>query len=109
MAVYEKWQSEIYSIGCDVWVARCPNCHYRVESSEHISSNYRFCPYCGYDMKSTGEDKISKNPTKWKWSLVGNKFYCRFCGHQIELPEMDYKLFPNYCGCCGEDMRIPIE
>lgn len=52
MAVYEKWQSEKYIIGCDVWEARCPNCHELVESADHISSNYRFCPYCGFDMKS---------------------------------------------------------
>ena len=56
MAFYEKWQSEIYSIGCKVWIARCPNCHYPVESSESISSNYRFCPYCGFDMKSDIEN-----------------------------------------------------
>lgn len=52
MAVYEKWQSEKYIIGCDVWEARCPNCHELVESADPISSNYRFCPYCGFDMKS---------------------------------------------------------
>ena len=52
MAVYEKWQSERYSIGCKVWEARCPNCHELVESADPISSNYRFCPYCGFDMKS---------------------------------------------------------
>lgn len=52
MAEYEKWQSERYSIGCEVWEARCPNCHELVESADPISSNYRFCPYCGFDMKS---------------------------------------------------------
>lgn len=52
MAEYEKWQSERYSIGCKVWEARCPNCHELVESADPISSNYRFCPYCGFDMKS---------------------------------------------------------
>lgn len=52
MAFYEKWQSERYSIGCKVWEARCPNCHELVESADPISSNYRFCPYCGFDMKS---------------------------------------------------------
>lgn len=52
MAYYEKWQSERYSIGCKVWEARCPNCHELVESADPISSNYRFCPCCGFDMKS---------------------------------------------------------
>lgn len=55
MAVYEKWQSERYNIGCKgckEWQARCPNCHELVESADPISSNYRFCPYCGFDMKS---------------------------------------------------------
>ena len=52
MAVYEKWQEERYSIGCETWEARCPNCHELVESADPISSNYRFCPYCGFDMKS---------------------------------------------------------
>ena len=61
MAFYEKWQSEIYSIGCKVWIARCPNCHYPVESSEPISSNYRFCPYCGFDMKSEVENIEQEN------------------------------------------------
>lgn len=61
MAFYEKWQSEIYSIGCKVWIARCPNCHYPVESSEPISSNYRFCPYCGFDMKSDAENMEQEN------------------------------------------------
>ena len=56
MAVYENWQSEKYSIGCKVWEARCPNCHELVESAEPISSNYRFCPYCGFDMKSAEQN-----------------------------------------------------
>lgn len=51
MAVYEKWQSERYSIGCKVWETRCPNCQYLIESIEPISSSYRFCPYCGFDMR----------------------------------------------------------
>lgn len=94
MDVYEKWRSERYSIGCKVWEARCPNCHYLVELTEPISSNYRFCPYCGFDMKSEKDNpeilqrsnsiltkkKITRILKLWLNELLETGEYISECG-----------------------------
>ena len=89
MAVYEKWQSERYSIGCKVWEARCSNCHELVESADPISSNYRFCPYCGFDMKSDFQRVADRRQfTECLMKLKEAKSIIRVCnrvlGHLLE-------------------------
>ena len=60
---------------------KCPGCGKDIDESRFSPSSLGYCPYCGQEIKPTGE--------------VGRLQFCPYCGKKLEVRT-------NFCPYCGK-------